>query len=180
MRQRTVFLDFDGVIATGATYSRWFLSEWDKGHFGEPPMGAYWRNWRNQHLDENKPGVAVLDPECCAQVQQLCTNIDAVIVISSSWRKFHSLGELLEMLQERQVTAPVVGATPVLGVGVRRGREIQEYAEAHGILREDLVVLEDEEDVKPYRGRQIRTAFVGPRQGFTARHRLRAERLFQK
>lgn len=158
-KTRVVFLDFDGVIATNTSY-------------------------KNARLSVCGVGVETQDllvPELVANVNELCEKAEAKIVISSTWRRLYPLDRLRDYLKVAGLRVEVIGITPDLLEEVKsssRGLEIKTWAAAHGISREDLVVLEDEEDVRPYRGRQVKTCFGGPRQGFTKRHLRRALRLW--
>lgn len=149
---RVVALDIDGVLATASSYRR--------AGFGVD--SAPW---------------TVLRRDLAAQVQALCSAADASVVVSSAWRLLFPLDELAGWLADVGLTAPVLGATPHLP-GRPRGAEIASWCLDRGIGDQDLVVLEDEEDVRPYRGRWVQTHFGGPDQGFTAGHLRRALRLW--
>lgn len=147
-----VFLDIDGVLATRSSYR---AAGWSPG---KGPEG-------------------LIVPDRAARVDELCRRVDASVVISSSWRQQHPLEDLTQWLREAGLSAPVLGATPVLP-GRRRGEEIEAWVVAHGAKPEQFVILEDEEDVRPYRSRQVQTCFEGPRQGFLPKHLRQALRLF--
>lgn len=111
-----VFLDIDGVLTTEDTWEAWYEA-------GQP---------RNL--------AALFDPACVAFVQALCARSGAQVVISSSWRRVHGWDELMTVLREVGLTAPVVGATPVYEDRTR-GAEIAAYVEQHGIDRERMLIL---------------------------------------
>lgn len=159
---RIVFLDFDGVVTTNSSYR------------GAPCIEVPQAWGPPETVWTNPPGLLV--PGLVANVQALCEASEASIVISSDWRKMHRFDDLVAWLRSSGLSAPVVGATPVLHTP--RGLEIQAWVEQNSLTPQDLVILEDEEDVRPYRGRQVRTAFGGPRQGFTERHLRTALRMW--
>lgn len=152
---RTVFLDFDGVIATQRSYNAL-------------PSTAL----RDQFPER------LIVPQLVANVDELCCRAEANVVISSAWRELYPLSDLRRWLAEAGLTARIIGQTPVLGV--RRGLEIQQYLEGLPALydADDIVILEDDEDVSPFRRRQVQTSFRGQHQGFTQRHLSRALRLW--
>lgn len=80
------------------------------------------------------------DPLCIEQLNRLTDAFDARIVISSSWRVFHSLPELTPFLKQLGVKADVIGATPCHPQGIR-GLEILEWL---GTSAEDYIVLDDD------------------------------------
>ena len=157
---RIVFLDIDGVLATARTYQ------------GAPfirvpvPWGEPETVWTDPR--------GLLDPKLAANVEALCEAAGAGLVVSSDWRRAHDLETLAGWFASVGLTAPLLGATPILGPP--RGAEIQRVVESMGLEPADFLILEDVEDVRPYRGRQIQTTFNGPRPGFTERHLRRALR----
>ncbi|MEQ1494453.1 MAG: HAD domain-containing protein [Novosphingobium sp.] len=149
MNSRYVFLDFDGVIVTSSSYKR--VKDWE---------GA---------------GSALIEPRLVANVQTLCEKSGARVVISSAWRLVYAPDYLNEMLRDAGLRVDVAGQTPRVG---HRGEEIRRWCQLYNAAEEDIVILEDEEDVSPFRHRQVRTTFTGTRCGFTERHLSRALRLW--
>ena len=160
---RIVFLDFDGVITTSGTYKR-ATKVMVPQAWGEAK--AVWPN-----------PIELITPDLVANVSTLCLRAEAGIILSTSWRNEFTQPKLDEFLRATGLDAsiPILGVTPNTG---HRGKEIAASVEAHGLTKNDICILEDEEDVSPFRGRQIKTSFVGSRPGFTARHLTRALRLF--
>ena len=171
---RVIFLDFDGVLATQASYNRWRRRMWLTTHDYLPRTRRGRDDFRAMLPGNAADAAELLDPDNCARVQRLCDIADASIVISSSWRKDHHLDVLRAMLADRGITAPVLRATPVVG---HRGAEIAAVVEAMGLTPGDLVVLEDEENVRPFGARRVQPTFHGPRAGFQDRHLAAALRL---
>ena len=161
---RTLFLDFDGVIATSGTYKR-ARSALIPQAWGPPE-----KVWTH-------PGEDLLSAELAANVQELCVLTGAQVVLSTSWRNLYSLETLKGWLTTKGLTAEVVGVTPVL-YGKTRGTEIDAFMHTRDLTAQDIVILEDEEDVRPYRARQVKTSFMGSNAGFTKRHLARALKLW--
>ncbi len=131
-----VFLDFDGVIMTQATYSR----PWTEP--GPVPSHAY----------------RLMDPALVANVDALCEAIGAEVVLSTAWRPYDgNRGEIRRALRARGLRAKVVGQTPRLylapmRMGSRelpRGWEIRCWLDEHrpGWTPEDVWILDDDPEV---------------------------------
>ena len=160
---RAVFLDFDGVICTSGTYKR-------------ATKVMVPQAWGPARLSWPNP-LELIAPPLVLNVSTLCLRAEASIILSTSWRHQFTPPKLDEFLRATGLDASILilGVTPRLG---HRGKEIEASVEAHGLTKNDICILEDEEDVTPFRGRQIKTSFVGSRSGFTERHLVRAFRLF--
>lgn len=166
---RTVFLDIDGVVATDSSYRN---APCIRVPQAWGPAETVWTD---------PPGLLV--PGLVRNVQVLCETAGASVVISSSWRTMHPISDITLWLQSAGLTAPIIGQTPRLfGVPANqpnaRGLEIQQWVEANHLEPGDILVLEDKEDVRPYRARQVKTTSHGHRQGFTERHLRVALRLW--
>lgn len=95
-----VFLDFDGVIMTQATYSR----PWTEP--GPVPSLAY------RHMD----------PALVANVDALCEAIGAEVVLSTAWRPYDgNRGEIRRALRARGLRAKVVTTRRGTGRGGKGG-----------------------------------------------------------
>lgn len=145
-------LDIDGVLATSGTYRK---AKWKEGH---------------------DPGP-LLSPLLAERVNRLCRLAGAELVISSSWRLQHSLGELRNWFDAVDLDAPIIGRTPSSDTG-HRGFEIGCWLKDHQVNPNQIVILDDDTDIKPYTHRWIQTSFHGPHAGFQERHLRRALRLF--
>ena len=173
----TIFLDIDGILATEATYRAVRTELWRRANPGRelphrrpasvlPPIETI----RDAPIETV---VGLLDPECCERVVQLQQRIEARVILTSSWRKVYGPEKLRDILGARGLVYESV--TPVLG---HRGGEIRSEVERLGLAPETVVVLEDEEDVRPYNGRRVQPTFYGPRAGFQGRHLRQALALF--
>lgn len=161
-----MFLDIDGVLATQATYKAWRA------------VGGCMYD-RPQHRTE-----VLFDPECVSLVQELLDQTQAQVVISSTWRNLYPWDFLTGLLADVGITSPIVGRTPhikpkKMSQYIRRGDEIHAWLmeQPEAISQKDILILEDEEDVRPYRNRQVQTTFYGQHAGFREKHLKRALRL---
>ncbi len=148
-----VFLDIDGVLATEDTWDEWFAD-------GSPEAAKH----------------ELLDPECVRMVQRLCDQLDASVVISSSWRQLHPLDALVRILERGGLSVKVIGATPVR-YDFDRGREIADWMAANNVGPNQILILEDAEDVDPFEHRTVRPRFRGAEAGFREAHYAEALRL---
>ncbi len=168
---RIVFLDFDGVLN-----SHLFMLE--------------------ERL-QGRNGVAGIDSKAVAHVNYICGKTGAVIVVSSSWRYGHSLGELKDILLKAGCTAVVRDATPLpheiangrlatafaeqgmdlteeeakrtLIIAKGRGHEIDAWLRAWSEVDdiESFVVFDDDSDIAPHEDRHVKTSF---HVGLTSEH----------
>jgi hypothetical protein len=125
---KVLFLDIDGVLNS----REWFIVNKENiiVHGG----------LMHRHAED-------LDPVACKLVNALCTEFSLYIVISSTWRKFHTLVEIQRMFAYRGLHAPVIGATPQLRGGFR-GQEVDEWLHDNpGVTKH--VILDDDGDFKP-------------------------------
>ena len=151
-----VFLDFDGVVMTEASYTNGLKTE-------EGPE-------RERRHAENR-----LDPECVRWLSILCTMASAEIVLSTAWRGPYGdaarRAQLAEALWNRGLSreVPVVGETPhgvpgqdwVNGEAPQRGAEIKAWLDEHrpGWDRSRIVILDDDGDQEPLMDRWVRSWF---------------------
>lgn len=175
-----LFLDIDGVLNTSGTYKRWRT------------LGGCLSTNRHHRLD------ALFEPRCVQAVNTLIQQIEQTgrktqIVISSSWREEHTLDEIRGLLDQvglDKASERIIGQTPSGSWKIRwrgqepedtryaidRGAEIADWLNQNTEIktREELkrrvLILEDQADVWPFRGRQIKTSFYGSRAGFGPRH----------
>ena len=128
---KILFLDIDGVLNS----RQWYIK--NKPNI-DLESGLMYR-----HAQE-------LDPKACELVNELCTEFSLSIVISSTWRKLHKIGEIQMMFANRGLHAPVISATSQLRSGYR-GQEVDEWLYDHssaGITHH--VILDDDGDFGPH------------------------------
>jgi hypothetical protein len=93
-----------------------------------------------------------LDPEACLRLQNFIkSHEDLVIVISSTWRKFYSLEELKNLLQEKGIdSSKIIEYTPVLH-GQIRGTEIRQWLDSQFLKSNfpvsHIAILDDDSDM---------------------------------
>ncbi|NBX37781.1 MAG: hypothetical protein EBR10_11305 [Planctomycetes bacterium] len=145
---RTIFLDIDGVLN-----SREYLISLPK------PEGLIVEANIEHHIDP-------------VRVERL-NKIGGAIVISSTWRLFHSHVEIGAMLERRGLRSRslVLGATPDLG---NRGDEITHWVSRRKLDR--FVVLDDTDDGLKQFGRR----FIHVRDGLEDAHVERAIELLRR
>jgi hypothetical protein len=144
---KIVFLDFDGVLN-----SYEFMREWH---------------------ERGEKGTVGLDPKAVVHLNRIVAESGAHVVVSSSWRYAHKLGELKDILNEVGFVGHVIDVTPlpheINGMklsliinGQTRGREIDAWlratAEDRGV--DSFVILDDDSDTEPHEARHIKTTFA--------------------
>jgi hypothetical protein len=151
---RVLFLDVDGVLNS----ARWWQTR-------EKMPRAEWED-ENHRLDPRH----FVDPENVAVLNRLLDASDARIVLASTWRNPHSVGDnrmLLHRMGVAKARQRVIGATPDLSqqrrsgllLGKERGHEIQAWlnanAEVWGV--ESYVIVDDDADMLYLAPRLVQT-----------------------
>lgn len=117
---KVIFLDFDGVLNSAASFL------WEK---------------RKKTINI----ANTLSPICASNLQYILDKAsDVKIVISSTWRKLHTLNELSNILDSYGVKARIIGKTPIT-FGGDRGREIRQWLEENPNVTQ-YVILDDDGD----------------------------------
>lgn len=118
-----VFLDFDGVINT---------------YYWEERNGK-WECHLYCEFD-----FKVNNMQAICWLNQLCKEKNLSIVVISTWRKYHTLENIQNMLWNSGLDEeiPIIGLTPVFGENYSRGKEIRAYLKEH-IEIEKIVILDD-------------------------------------
>lgn len=137
MQMKVIFLDFDGVLCNRESIFAGY-----KGHIvpKHEPYGA--------HAD------------CVAELNRVVEQTDAVIVVSSTWRKCRNpRATMTETLKRWGVTGRVIDITPQLYgdqyAYKRRGCEIQRWMDHYPT--ESFVILDDDSDMAHLSHRLVRT-----------------------
>lgn len=117
---KVIFLDFDGVLNSEAS----FRMEVRR---------------KNSNVSDSLSAVA------CSNLQYILEqDADIKIVISSTWRKLHTLVELGNILNSYGVTGKIIGKTPSI-VNGHRGHEIKLWlADNPNVTK--FVVIDDDSD----------------------------------
>lgn len=151
---KLIFLDIDGVLNSTA----WLIRE------GREMAEAARRDagFRTAWLAE---ADHALDPEAVHNLQRLVDVTSARIVVSSTWRKHHSVNNLERMLHRRGLKERILGCTPHINKGYGdpsgergRGREIAAYCELISDDIEGIVILDDDGDMGMLRKYLVKTS----------------------
>lgn len=159
--RRIIFLDIDGVLN-----SQNFIK-------ADP------ENWSHGWSDD-KEAWRHMDPAAVALLEKVIQASGAKIVVSSTWRKTHSVEQLQGYLHHHGCTGEVIGLTPVLwrddesGRRLYRGDEIKDWLD--GIYEttpngyddvESFVILDDGSDMEPLSDWLVQTDY---KTGLTQEH----------
>lgn len=157
---KILFLDIDGVLNHTAFLAR-VQDDKDFAHLTD--FGRY---------------VRMIDPVAVGRLNRIVDATDAKIVISSTWRRLMTAGQLRKALERAGLKSWVFSQTPCLltpvlrtpfgkvptgapAVGsVQRGREIESWLVLRkkklGVTR--FVILDDDSDMEPYMDRLVQTS----------------------
>ena len=114
-----IFLDIDGVLRTHASDLEW------SRRLGEPiPFSVFDRRF---------------DPAIASRINEVAGYARAKIVVTSTWRTKHDLGNLKQIFRESGISAEVAGAS---GIGASRGEEIEQWILDNGVS--SYVVIDDQ------------------------------------
>lgn len=123
-----IFLDIDGPLTTMETYK----------------------------LPTNNRGNAPFDYNAVQHLNHLIKESDAKIVISSSWRVFHSFDDLKKIFKEEGVKGEIMDIVPITSESRDRGVQIREWLEGTSITNIRFVIIDDDiEDIKSYFPRKL-------------------------
>lgn len=133
---RVIFLDFDGVLNSVSSM-------------------IYNNRLLLQGLSDI-PTHESFNPISCSNLQYILEECpDVEIVVSSTWRKYHHVAALQEILKTNGILSErMVGTTPVLDG--YRGKEIEAYLKANPQITE-FVIIDDDSDMDPYMDRLVKT-----------------------
>lgn len=162
-----LFLDFDGVVVTQASYRRYLEAMWEERSPGQYfPKGNRLLEFEAELNGQETPIWSMFDAKACAWVQRFVTVTRAKIVLSTSWRNVYLPEENAAFLRLNGILEAPVGQTPSRGATRGRGSQIEAYCIEHGIDASQIVIAEDEEDCHPYNHRVVRTTMDGLHPGF--------------
>jgi hypothetical protein len=136
---KIVFVDVDGVLNSEA-------------YFAEKTQNG------TVYAPENFP-FSEFCPKAVANLNRICAETGAFVVVSSSWRGGRSVGELKDLFNAVGFTGKIKDKTPSLA-NTRRGYEIQRWLDIHHERWTDYVILDDDDDMLPKQSaRFIQTHF---------------------
>jgi hypothetical protein len=118
---KVIFLDFDGVLNSEASF-------------------RYELRRKNNRVPDSLSDV------CCSNLQYILDqDADVKLVISSTWRKMHTMEELRNFLSGRFINpSKIIGKTPSVFSG-HRGHEIKLWLEENPNVTK-YVVIDDDDD----------------------------------
>lgn len=138
---RIVFLDFDGVL----NHSE-FLSS----------VQRRWDETKNRNPDFGE----MIDERAVKLVDRICTEGDAEVVISSTWRLTNPLGQLNHWLRSKGLSRDIRSKTGSRSRTGARGSEIQEWLNDNDWLDiESFVILDDDSDMEHLMPHLVQTHF---------------------
>lgn len=137
-----IFLDFDGVINT---------LQIDTKPFGVNCRSQIERDGFYYLMCNESDGI-VSNRQAVMWLNKLCKDIDAKIVVSSTWRMGKKgLDTLRNILYNSGLIEDIeiIGATPVVYDPLyHRGKEIDEYLKEHKEIK-NYIILDDDADMLP-------------------------------
>jgi hypothetical protein len=119
-----------------------------------------------------------IDPTAVNILNKICEEIDPYIVVSSSWRIIHTINEIQDILTSNGFKYKLMGFTPQLYfAGRQRGDEIKKYIRDNKISALDIVILDDDSDMRDLKNRLVKTSYYF---GLEEQHIDMAIKLFRK
>lgn len=123
---KVLFLDFDGVLNSDAFFA----------------------------TIDVKSAEDRLDPDAITRLNRVLDQTGAKVVVSSTWRIFHTQERLAEVLRSFGFSGEVIGTTPI--IGGPRGNEIQAWLDENGRTK-SFAIVDDNDDMAGLKRRLIRT-----------------------
>ena len=122
MTQPILFVDIDGVLNS----ERFFAKQSKRGItiFHD-----------NAHL---------FDPDAVALLNRIITATNCLVVVSSSWRVFWSLEDILRWMRQAGYAGQIHGKTPVIDGGDRRHLEIERWLYLNDAQETPHVAIDDD------------------------------------
>lgn len=124
----------------------------------------------NHQTLKNRPQ---LDPYCVGVLNAICYVTHCKIVISSTWRAFHTIEEIQRMLLESGFEYPtdIIDKTPdicdirtesglEIATSVPRGREIQKWLDEFGQHVTSFVIVDDDSDMEHLLPHLVKTSML--------------------
>lgn len=122
---RVLFLDIDGVLNSGDYFTRTKVD--DSG--GLTTAGR---------------ALAKLDPVAIEHLNDIVAGDDVKVVVSSNWRKNHSLSAIRSYLKARGFVGEILSVTPALvNDSGPRAVEIAHWLGQHAAIVDGFVILDD-------------------------------------
>jgi len=163
---RVLFLDFDGVLNSEPYFKEW--------------VRTYGRRSPRSPREAFELEAMKLDPQAVQRVNRIVKATGAQVVVSSTWRHYHRLPRLRQLLASRGFVGEVIGVTPAIR-DLERGHECLAWLACRRQIVYSFVALDDDDD---YHYRYMRERLVkvpaAPRDGLRDHHVARAIDLLRK
>jgi hypothetical protein len=130
-----LFLDIDGVLNS---------HKWFEHLIANPREG--------DHFDRH------IDPEAMYQLNRVCSEAMANVVVSSTWRKVYNQAALRIGLRKAGFAHTVIGVTPSHGFKYR-GDEISHWLTENGHRNHTFAIVDDDSDMGGLLPRLVKTRF---------------------
>lgn len=151
---RVLFLDFDGVLNS----LRYMQASYEERTRAAEAATGYEQHWTHYVLQ--------IDPEAVKLVDEVVEHADAHVVVSSTWRKYHELWQLVKMLHNRGSkldASRFIGRTCdnfelSNGDWSRRGHEIQAWLDQHPEVT-SFAIVDDDSDMEHLCDRLVQTSW---------------------
>jgi len=126
---KIIFLDIDGVLnpVRFMNILHKMRKELGKGVKTEDNYGQYFAPW------------------CVDALNKIIKETDAKIVITSTWRRFLKLPDLIQMWKDRGLPGEIYDVTDILNL--MRGEEIQQWLLENTV--DSYVIIDDDDDMLP-------------------------------
>lgn len=124
---KILFLDIDGVLATPKSYKT-------IRHIKASPT-------ENNPMPEDKEYNS-FDPKAVAHLNHILEKTDAILVMSSTWRKLSSFMELKVILKQEGVKGKLLDITGDHYRG--RGHEVKDWLEKNSSIVDKYVIVDDD------------------------------------
>lgn len=104
--------------------------------------------------------VSSIGPELVSRLNRLVEATQAVLVISSTWRKWYTIEQMKEAFKTQGFQGTIIGMTP--DNGTHRGLEIAEWLEVNKDRYdvESFVILDDDSDMSHLKHRLVKTSML--------------------
>lgn len=122
---KIIFLDIDGVL----NYASW------NTHLEEKLVMAD-QSWWSE----------MIDPTCVECLNQIVKDVGAKVVLSSTWRLYHDIETMAEILEGKGFVGEIIGRTPARLSSQSRGGEIQSWLNS---CEEDVTTFAILDDLGP-------------------------------
>ena len=136
--QPIIFLDIDGVLNSEIFYGERHL-RFESGEISR---------------DDENHSKNNIDTKVIGYLNSLCQQIDAVVVISSTWRSGETVESMQNIFNEVGATFKIISLTPY--TGYERGTEISKWLKdnikpetygCHSFDFKNYIIIDDDEDM---------------------------------